>query len=615
MFYYVSFQYSDSVYCANIAEAQNVADVERHYSKYSWVKVSEAQQCEVETAKKKGMPIVKCEHIEEPAEAEQTESSEENAANLTDSNGEALHLGDIVEVSGGYFKNSNGLFFLEGEPGANGSVWLRKLNKSGKLPMSGDVQSWPLTSYCSDPRKSREAKNHNRTNAKITKAANVNTWHVAEWLKQRANDCLEKAERERRNWGENDAVRRLTERADRCTAAAERLSASATKPAEKEPEKGIRFYYNGIKVDGGKLIPCFYNLDSIDGSVSISARNYDHLPAQYFTVKNDSDPYTDYFDSDRATLDKSHPLYRFARFAGLKCIATGHSWRKLTEAQAAEWAAMKDPGQPTAADLAAVEEMKTAAESARLAKEHAAQLEARENYLRERNAGRQFIEQTAAEHPITEGAPVVVIEWSEHPAFQSWEDGQLRLSVAAAEIILKHYDEERSASDGYDKTKFTITWTESGEECTYTGRYDLGDNDGGLVQHIRSGAEYALAHAETEENTERARQRLAFAEMLQGYTTGGYIVSVEVPEWVKAAAAEMKRKREEQARHDLADLFDAVQMLTDEQIEGAVFAISPADQSNADVARFFLQELSRRDREKALDVFRRWRDQRGGATA
>ena len=34
-YYKVSFQYSESVYCANIAHAETAADVEAYYSKYA----------------------------------------------------------------------------------------------------------------------------------------------------------------------------------------------------------------------------------------------------------------------------------------------------------------------------------------------------------------------------------------------------------------------------------------------------------------------------------------------------------------------------------------------------------------------------------------------------
>ena len=57
-YYSVSFKYSDTVYCANIAHAESIEDVEQRYSKYEWASVREARDSEVETARRKGMPIV-----------------------------------------------------------------------------------------------------------------------------------------------------------------------------------------------------------------------------------------------------------------------------------------------------------------------------------------------------------------------------------------------------------------------------------------------------------------------------------------------------------------------------------------------------------------------------
>lgn len=58
-YFNVSFQYSESVYCANIAHAETAADVEVHYSnKYAWVSVSPAADYEVEEARRRGKPII-----------------------------------------------------------------------------------------------------------------------------------------------------------------------------------------------------------------------------------------------------------------------------------------------------------------------------------------------------------------------------------------------------------------------------------------------------------------------------------------------------------------------------------------------------------------------------
>lgn len=377
--------------------------------------------------------------------------------------------------------------------------------------------------------------------------------------------------------------------------------------------ENIKFYWNGIKVDGGKLTKCYFWTDDKTGAVTISARDYDHLPRDLFDVKNETDLYTDYFDDDRATLDPSHPLHKYAAFAAYKAkihdaqrqvdfyerraeklsydprrAASYKQYAAEARQRLQEIPAMQDPGQPTALDLAQIHQAAQEAENARREAERQKELADRERVLNERNEGRRYIESVAAGHPITEGAPVVLIHWSEHPAFYSWDDDELELSMAAAEIILAHYDAEAAADDsiGYYKTKFSITWTdpETGEESSYNaGRYDLGDNEGGLVNHIRA------YNAEV-------------ADFLQGWTVGGRVVSVTVAPWLE----EYNNAKKARAKQDAAEILDMVQMLTDDQLEDAILANPYDDAERRDVARFFLQELARRDREKALGVFQKW---------
>lgn len=383
--------------------------------------------------------------------------------------------------------------------------------------------------------------------------------------------------------------------------------------------ESIRIYWNGIKVNGEKkLIRCGYSLDNNADhapSVSIYARDYDDLPRDLFDVKNDTDCYADYFDTDSARLTPEHPLYKYFRYAAEKAQArmdrpyceklraTLNSGRRepwpghykalredLTRREKflEQFDATQDPGQPTALDLAQIHQAAQEAENARREAEHQEELAARERALNARNEGRRYIETVAAEHPITEGAPVVLFHWSEHPAFYSWDDDQLQLSMAAAEIILARYDAEAAADEnvGYYKTNFSITWTDpdTGEECSYNaGRYDLGDNESGLVNHIRA------------YNPE-------VADFLQGWTVGGRVVSVTVAPWLE----EYNKAKKERAKQDAAEILDMVQMLTDDQLENAIMANPYDDAERRDVARFFLQELARRDRQKALEIFQKW---------
>lgn len=422
----------------------------------------------------------------------------------------------------------------------------------------------------------------------------------------------------------------------------------------------IKFFYNGIKLNGeNKLLKCFYSIDNSTAEsgpcVTIYARDYSDLPRDVFPVENDTDIYTDYFDSDRATLTPAHPLYKYARAAAIKAdlrdsvpyleklertLNSGklapwqnadtlkidvESRRAKVEQYRAELEQLPKT-HPTADDLAEIDAMKTAAENARRAREQAEQLEAREKMLRQRAEGRAYIEGIAQQHPINEGAPYVEIPFSENPAFYSFNDqtdksGEpLRLSVAAAEIVLKHFDEQAAAENrGYEKTDFVIHYIDDdGEPSTYNGRYDLGDNDGGMIAHIRRFGEFLRDKGNfgngkpTDEDKETGAAIVEFADMLESYTAGGRVVSVDFAPWLDEYArrkAEQRAAEDQAARASFEETLAMLEMLTDEQLEAAIFSIDPNDAENADIARFFFQQLAKRDKSHAVEVLRRWNSQ------
>lgn len=336
----------------------------------------------------------------------------------------------------------------------------------------------------------------------------------------------------------------------------------------------IKIYYNGIKIDGGKLIKCYYSINNnrnYPESVSISACNYDDLPRDLLPVTNDTDIYTDYFEHDRAAITPEHPLYKYFRYAAIKAelkdtkraieryekkLASPERWRGDHEyikndlakkrAKMAELERATDPGQPTAADLAEIDRRRQEAENKRREEEHKKELEERERVLQEQHDGKIYIDRIAAEHPIKDGEPVVNIPFSENPAFYSFmiEDQKMItlhpdgtetatilqkmprcvLSVTAADIVLNHFDKIEAAKDGgYYKTDFVITWTdEDGEQGQYKGRYDLGDNDGGLIEHIRSLGEWYLIHdhfGHIKETPDETNDTVEFAAYLEQFKT------------------------------------------------------------------------------------------------
>ena len=328
---------------------------------------------------------------------------------------------------------------------------------------------------------------------------------------------------------------------DEQTTAADNVKTKAQ--SHGTPQNHIAFYWNGIKVDG-KLVTCYYSTNN-DSSVALYAKEYSgDLPRDLFEVINESDSYTDYFEKDRATIKSDHPLYKYARYAAIKSkvhelnrsikwkenrIASGSCSATMIDCYKKEIAADKErlanyekeanPGQPTQEDLDLIDKARQEAENARKAAEHEEELREREKYLNDRCNGRKLIEKMQETYPIEEGKPVVTILWSESPKFAAYEDGELKLSVAAADVVLRTFDKERVAEygehSGYDKTKFQIDFiNKDGEQDNYIGRYDLGDNENGLIDHIRSFGKWYLTHdqfgheletpLETNENVEFA---------------------------------------------------------------------------------------------------------------
>ena len=345
------------------------------------------------------------------------------------------------------------------------------------------------------------------------------------------------------------------------TITAETETATKEKRTTGTAQNHIKFYYNGLKIDGGKLVKLLYSVH--DDHISIYADDYGaELPRDLFEVHNDTDLYTDYFDKDSAEITPDHPLYVYIRYNALKVKAKsaerhikyiekdmqrGEVWRGYLEYKQQELDRDKatiesfknevDPGQPTAEDLEKINRARQEEENKRREEEHERELAEREKVLNARCNGRRYIESVAAEHPITEGAPVVLIHWSEHPAFYSWKDDELKLSLAAADIVLEHFDTENSLNGcgGYDKTKFTIYYTdENGEPGEYGGRYDLGDNERGLVNHIRNFGTWYLTHDQFGHELEKPKTEndiTRFADYLEQFTAdeaseGGEVVNL-----------------------------------------------------------------------------------------
>lgn len=89
------------------------------------------------------------------------------------------------------------------------------------------------------------------------------------------------------------------------------------------PATVLKFFYNGIKANGGKLQKAHYSKGNLvswamekygydEHTITIYARGYSGFSTEVrelFTIENDTDTMTDYFEKDRIRVKKDHPLY------------------------------------------------------------------------------------------------------------------------------------------------------------------------------------------------------------------------------------------------------------------------------------------------------------------
>lgn len=86
------------------------------------------------------------------------------------------------------------------------------------------------------------------------------------------------------------------------------------------------------------------------------------------------------------------------------------------------------------------------------------------------------------------GEPIVTVGFSEHPELSEG----MKFPISQADRLLAELDKKQRSDREYHKTDFTVEYSINGEKNTYEGRYDIGDGDGSLTEHIKSYAQYML---------------------------------------------------------------------------------------------------------------------------
>lgn len=113
---------------------------------------------------------------------------------MLDKNGIEMKTGMIVEISGAYFKNDNGLYFIDRSPGDAGwsgrDYSLKKISKAGKISKAKySLAFWPLVSYVSDRYKTAAANAWNSEYAAIEVVTIPNMSEVKAHFQSEANEA------------------------------------------------------------------------------------------------------------------------------------------------------------------------------------------------------------------------------------------------------------------------------------------------------------------------------------------------------------------------------------------------------------------------------------------
>lgn len=127
---------------------------------------------------------------------------------MTDKNGVEIKTGDIVEITGAYFKNDNGLYFVEHSPsdpswcGSDHS--LIRISRKGKISTAKrNICFWPISIFISDRQKAAEGRRWNEAHARIEVKTIENMEEVAAFFQYKADGLAGTIKKEIWDYGED----------------------------------------------------------------------------------------------------------------------------------------------------------------------------------------------------------------------------------------------------------------------------------------------------------------------------------------------------------------------------------------------------------------------------
>ena len=127
---------------------------------------------------------------------------------MFDKNGHEIKTGDIVEITGAYFKNDNGLYFVDNSPGdpnwSGKDHCLHKISKTGRISKAKyNICFWPIMNTVSNWANRCEANAWNTEHAQIEVKTIKNMEEVAQHFEDKAEEMTEQIKWEAYNFGED----------------------------------------------------------------------------------------------------------------------------------------------------------------------------------------------------------------------------------------------------------------------------------------------------------------------------------------------------------------------------------------------------------------------------
>lgn len=127
---------------------------------------------------------------------------------MLDKNGVELQAGMVVEITGAYFKNDNGFWFVENTPGdptwCGSDCCLKKISKAGKISVAKhNICFWPIGISINDRCKAAEAHRWNEAHAQIEVKKIPNVAEVAAHFRSLADGYKERVLWTERHFGQD----------------------------------------------------------------------------------------------------------------------------------------------------------------------------------------------------------------------------------------------------------------------------------------------------------------------------------------------------------------------------------------------------------------------------